>query len=73
MINGLEIWEVKDVVFFESENKFFGIVVVIDGFYVIVKVVNVMFFIELSLRVFKILELEFVFSEGENLEGFLVV
>lgn len=67
--NGSEIWEVKDVVFLESENKLLGTVAAIDGPHVIVKVANVMSPTESSLRVFKISELESVPSEGENSEG----
>lgn len=69
--NDCEIWEVKDVVFFESENKLLGIVVVIDGFYVIVKVVSAVLVLEWLLRVFKVFELEFVLSD--SLEGSFVI
>lgn len=69
--NVFEIWEVKDVIFFESENKLLGIVAVIDGFYVIVKVVNVMLLLELLLCVFKVFELEFVLSE--SVEGSVLI
>ncbi|XP_022781948.1 uncharacterized protein LOC111322968 [Stylophora pistillata] len=62
--NGSEIWEVKDVVFLESENKLLGTVAAIDGPHVIVKVANVMSPSESSLRVFKLSELEPVPSEG---------
>ena len=67
--NGSEIWEVKDVVFLESENKLLGTVAAIDGPHVIVNVVNVMSPSESSLRVFKVSELETVPSEGERSEG----
>lgn len=67
--NGSEIWEVKDVVFLESENKLLGTVVAIDGPHVIVKVANVVSPSESSLRVFKVSELETVPSEGERSEG----
>lgn len=62
--NGSEIWEVKDVVFLESENKLLGTVAAIDGPHVIVKVANVMSPSESSLRVFKVSELEAVPSES---------
>lgn len=58
--NGSEIWEVKDVVFLESENKLLGTVAAIDGPHVIVKVANVLSPSESSLRVFKVSELESV-------------
>lgn len=62
--NGSEIWEVKDVVFLESENKLLGTVAAIDGPHVIVKVANVVSPSESSLRVFKVSELESVPSES---------
>lgn len=65
--NGFEIWEVKDVVFLESENKLLGTVAAIDGPHVIVKVAGVMSPSESSLRVFKVSELESVLSD--SLEG----
>lgn len=65
--NDSEIWEVKDVVFLESENKLLGTVAAIDGPHVIVKVANVVSPSESSLRVFKVSELESVPSE--NAEG----
>ena len=67
--NGSEIWEVKDVVFLESENKLLGTVAAIDGPHVIVRVANVVPPSESSLRVFKVSELESVPSEGERSEG----
>ena len=62
--NAFEIWEVKDVIFLESENKLLGTVAAIDGPHVIVKVANVMSPSESSLRVFKVSELEPVPSES---------
>lgn len=62
--NGSEIWEVKDVVFLESENKLLGTVAAIDGPHVIVKVANVVSPSESTLRVFKVSELESVPSES---------
>ena len=67
--SGSEIWEVKDVVFLESENKLLGTVAAIDGPHVIVKVANMMSPSESSLRVFKVSELESVPSEGERSDG----
>lgn len=67
--SGSEIWEVKDVVFLESENKLLGTVAAIDGPHVIVKVANMMSPSESSLRVFKVSELESVPSEGETSDG----
>ena len=67
--SGSEIWEVKDVVFLESENKPLGTVVAIDGQHVIVKVANTLSPAESSLRVFKISELEPVPTISDGLEG----
>ena len=67
--NGSETWEVKDVVFLESENKLLGTVAAIDGPHVIVKVANIIPPSDSSLRVFKVSELESVPSEGEMSEG----
>ncbi|XP_048584846.1 uncharacterized protein LOC5508594 isoform X2 [Nematostella vectensis] len=55
----VEIWEVKDVTFLESENKVLGTVAAIDGPHVIVKVANAPPNND-SLRVFKLSELETV-------------
>ena len=62
--NGCEIWEVKDVVFLESENKLLGTVAAIDGPHVIVKVASAVSSSEWSLRVFKVSELESVLSDS---------
>ena len=62
--NGCEIWEVKDVVFLESENKLLGTVAAIDGPHVIVKVASAVSPSESSLRVFKVSELESVLSDS---------
>ena len=67
--NGSETWEVKDVVFLESENKLLGTVAAIDGPHVIVKVANIIPPSDSSLRVFKVSELESVPAEGEMSEG----
>lgn len=64
--SGSEIWEIKDVVFLESENKLLGTVAAIDGPHVIVKVASAMSPSDSSLRVFKLSELESVLSEGES-------
>ena len=61
--NGCEIWEVKDVVFLESENKLLGTVAAIDGPHVIVKIASAVSPSESSLRVFKVSELESVISD----------
>ena len=62
--NGCEIWEVRDVVFLESENKLLGTVAAIDGPHVIVKVASAVSPSESSLRVFKVSELESVLSDS---------
>jgi len=62
--NGCEIWEVKDVVFLESENKMLGTVAAIDGPHVIVKVASAVSPSESLLRVFKVSELESVLSDS---------
>lgn len=62
--NDCEIWEVKDVVFLESENKLLGTVAAIDGPHVIVKVASAVSASEWSLRVFKVSELESVLSDS---------
>ena len=67
--NGCEIWEVKDVVFLESENKMLGTVAAIDGPHVIVKVASAVSPSESSLRVFKVSELESVLSDSSGSTG----
>jgi hypothetical protein len=59
----VEIWDVNDVVFLESESKVLGTVAAIDGPHVIVKVDNVNIPSDSSLRVFKVSELETVSEE----------